>query len=466
MADIDEFRFSFTKERIAKLPRPHEGRATYHDSKMKGLQLRVSSTGVMSFSVFRRVKSGSAGRVTLGKFPAMTVEQARKEASKVIAEFENGSNPAVAKRAIRGEPTLQEAFDDYLVHKRKRNGSSLSVRTVAEYREIAGRHLSGLMAQRLSGIRHEQIAQLHRKIGKDSPYSANRVKALLSALFNFAKSRRVFLGENPVEGVLSYAEEARERFVQATEIPFLLRAISESEQRDYFLMLLLTGARRSNVQSMRWQDLDLAEEMWRIGQTKNGTPQNVPLLPEAVAILKARRAAAEALHDAREDKAKVFCPFVFPGTGKSAHLVEPKKAWATVRRKATLARLLDALKAKEAIDAGDLAQLAENAVRSLSKVELECQALAASHGIDPKLFDMTDLRLHDLRRTMGSWQAKTGASLAIIGKSLNHKTLQATAIYSRLDVDPVRQSMETAVTAMFAAASVPEGDVASPLKNC
>ena len=65
--------------------------------------------------------------------------------------------------------------------------------------------------------------------------------------------------------------------------------------------------------------------------------------------------------------------------------------------------------------------------------------------------------LHDLRRTLGSWQARTGASLAIIGKSLNHKSQQATAIYARLDLDPVRQSVNTATAAMFEAAGLKEG---------
>jgi integrase len=94
--------------------------------------------------------------------------------------------------------------------------------------------------------------------------------------------------------------------------------------------------------------------------------------------------------------------YVFPGAGATGHLMEPKKAWA----------------------------------RILKNAELE------------------DLRIHDLRRTLGSWQAKTGASLSIIGKSLNHKTHQATAIYARLDLDPVRASVNTATSAMLAAAGV------------
>lgn len=65
-----------------------------------------------------------------------------------------------------------------------------------------------------------------------------------------------------------------------------------------------------------------------------------------------------------------------------------------------------------------------------------------------------DLRIHDLRRTLGSWQAKTGASLAIIGKSLNHKNQNTTAIYARLDLDPVRNSVNTATNAMMIAAGL------------
>ena len=62
---------------------------------------------------------------------------------------------------------------------------------------------------------------------------------------------------------------------------------------------------------------------------------------------------------------------------------------------------------------------------------------------------LTNLRIHDLRRTLGSWQAKSGASLAIIGKSLNHKNQTTTAIYARLDLDPVRDSVNTATNAML-----------------
>ena len=121
--DKGESRFLFGKERIEKLPTPEAGkRATYHDTKATGLQLRVTDAGIKTFSLYRRIKGGQRERVTLGRFPAMTVEQARKAAAQVNAKIEDGANPAEVKRAHRGEPTMQELFDEYLVAKRKRDG--------------------------------------------------------------------------------------------------------------------------------------------------------------------------------------------------------------------------------------------------------------------------------------------------------------------------------------------------------
>lgn len=72
-----------------------------------------------------------------------------------------------------------------------------------------------------------------------------------------------------------------------------------------------------------------------------------------------------------------------------------------------------------------------------------------------KRADMNDLRLHDLRRTLGSWQTITGASTTVVGKTLGHKSPSATAVYARLNLDPVRASMETAIKAMLASKELP-----------
>ena len=68
---------------------------------------------------------------------------------------------------------------------------------------------------------------------------------------------------------------------------------------------------------------------------------------------------------------------------------------------------------------------------------------------------VTDFRLHDLRRSLGSWQTITGASTAVVGKSLGHKSTQATQVYARMHLDPIRQSVQKAVDAMQAARMAP-----------
>ena len=74
-----------------------------------------------------------------------------------------------------------------------------------------------------------------------------------------------------------------------------------------------------------------------------------------------------------------------------------------------------------------------------------------------------NITFRDLRRTMGSWQARTGASMIVIGKSLGHKSQPATAVYARLDLDPVRQSMEAATSAMLQAAGLKQPAEVTPI---
>ena len=167
-----------------------------------------------------------------------------------------------------------------------------------------------------------------------------------------------------------------------------------SEQiQDYFMLLLLTGVRRANLLAMRWDEISFERKEWRIPETKNGEPLTVHIAPQAIEILKRRKEeAAEAGGDIE---------WVFPGDGKAGHLQDPKRAWKRILKRAGIA----------------------------------------------------DLRIHDLRRTLGSWQTALGASGFIVGKSLGHKSLQATAVYARLNLDPVRDSVNAAADAMFKAAA-------------
>ena len=238
-------------------------------------------------------------------------------------------------------------------------------------------------------------------------------------------------------------------YTQSSELPRFFAALAEEPNetiRDYLLLSLLTGARRANVLAMRWADMALDRGEWRIPLTKNGTPQTVTLTPESLEILLRRQAANDAAADKRSS-------FVFPGPGKSGHLMEPKKGWQRTLERAEVIELANRLtqaghydEAAQALRAKAVAQPSE-ALEALRKQALEAAVYIEGAGLG-------DLRIHDLRRTLGSWQAKTGASLAIIGKSLNHKNTATTAIYARLDLDPVRESMARATSAMLTAAGV------------
>jgi integrase len=380
-----------TKTLLAGLVAPAAGkRQVIYDTETPKLAMRMTHTGVRAFYVVKRM-GGTMVWLKLGTFPDMTCEQARNEAGKVLGEFAKGENPAAVKRAVKAELTFGEAFDDFLERKRKRDGSAISDKTKRDYKDLLRLYLDGIKGKRLSAIERNEVKAIHARTTKKSAAQADRVVAVVSAVFTFMLAHERFSGQNPATRIQKNPAPSRDRFLQADELTPFFKALSESTNeimRDFFLMALLTGARRANVSAMRWADIDLVAGVWRIAKTKNGTPQTVTLSPEAVTVLESRKA------DSGE--------FVFPGEGKTKHIVEPKKAWATLLKAA---------------------------------------------GIE-------NLRIHDLRRTLGSWQARTGASLPIIGKSLNHKTHQATAIYARLDLDPVRQSVNTATAAMMEAAGL------------
>lgn len=254
------------------------------------------------------------------------------------------------------------------------------------------------------------VRTLHAKIGQENgKYGANRMLSLLGTMFQKAMDADDvnFEGPNPARGITRFDEKSRERFLQADELPAFFDALNEEPNptiRDFFLVAILTGARRSNVLAMRWEEINLDRATWTIPETKSGDSQIIHLSGEAVRILRERRETEEA--KARQKETPIS-PWVFPSsrrTSQKGHLGDPAKAWDRIRERSGL----------------------------------------------------HDVRIHDLRRTLGSWQAATGASLPVIGKSLGHKNQSTTAIYARLDLDPVKVSVDTATAAMMAAAKPDE----------
>ena len=314
----------------------------------------------------------------------MTIDQARTEVSKLNGKVSSGKNPAEEKRSVRNEITLAEMFERYLEQHAKVFKKSWKD-DESRYRK----YLSRWRNRKLSSIRRADIQKLHSDIGRrGNTYAANRLLSLFSIVFNKAIEWG-WQGDNPAKGIKKFREQSRDRFLEGDELPRFFEALaaeSNTVARDFFITALLTGARRDNVLSMRWEQINFDQATWHVPETKNGSAQTVPLVPAVIDLLTTRKESTRS-----DDE------WVFPGAGTTGHLVEPKKAWK---------RILDRAGIK-------------------------------------------NLRIHDLRRSLGSWQAATGANLSIIGKTLNHQNVSTTAIYARLNIDPVRASMEKATSAML-----------------
>lgn len=252
-------KLNLTKAVIDAFPAAPKGKRTYlYDTKAKGLVVGITDKGVKSFLVYRWV-NGRPERITLGRYAkgqmaGLTVEQARKLAADTNVAIARGENPADKKRSLRGEITLGGLFEDYMtrhaeVHNRRPEKAKNHYRL----------YLSHWANRKLSHIRKLDVHALHAMLGRErGRVTANIAVKLLRSLFNRAIEWELWNKPNPAKGIKFFPEDSRERFLQPDELPRFFRALADEENetiRDYILMSLLTGARRSNVLAMRWDEV-------------------------------------------------------------------------------------------------------------------------------------------------------------------------------------------------------------------
>jgi len=394
---------------------PTEGkRAYFYDLKTEGLELTITPAGVKTFSAYKWV-NGRPRRLTLGRFnpnalqcsefdadplavlgnnPGLTLEQARQLCRAVVGDWASGQNPIDRRRATRYQVSLGELFESYIEHHAKHHTKTWKV-MIYHF----DKYLAHWRRRSVKEITRAEVQAFINKLGSDSGHStANRILELFRAIINKAKEWRLVELENPAAGVRKFKIKPRKRFVRQDELPRLMRAIEQEPNediRDYVLISLSTGVRKSNVLSMRWEHLDLGNGVWVIPDTKNDESHEVLLTPAELAILKRRF-----------DERTSF-EWVFPGTGKTGHIVDPKRGWARILEQA---------------------------------------------GI-------RDLHMHDLRRTLGSYMAMSGASLSVIGNALNHKDVTTTRkVYAHTAREAERQARLNAHAMMYGGVT-PGGNV-------
>jgi integrase len=431
-------KFNFTKATIDSLPIPERGkRSYYYDTSERGLILDVRPSGSKSFYLYRKI-DGKPERVLLGEYPDMKIPEARTQAAIKKGMIAKGQNPQDEKRKIRQEITFGELFEMYMeryskVHKKSWQYDDREVR----------KFLSHWFRKRISSIKRHDVQKLQEDIRHNNGlYQANRILERIRAIYNKG-SEWGYEGGNPAQGIKKFKEKSRDRFILPAEFPLLFQALNLEENetaRDFIILSLMTGARKTNVLMMRWEQIDWHNDVWRIPDTKNGDPVSLPLIKQAKEIL-----------EKRYKERKNTSGWVFEGQGKSGYLADPKKTWDRIRYRATLSLWEQEPAWKKIVD--DTTQkLTEKNNYGFSTQKLIEEIFKEAKKQKVNLPNgLLDLRIHDIRRTMGSYQAITGASLPIIGKTLGHKSQQSTAIYARLNLDPVRDSMEKATHVMLSA---------------
>lgn len=224
---------------------------------------------------------------------------------------------------------------------------------------------------RLSRIKRSDIQRLHSKAGENNGvYAANRMIAMIRGVFN----RAIDWGldyPNPALGIKKFKEQTRDRFLQSDELPRLFKSLEAETNHTVrdYILISLFTGAR------RANVLAMRWEEINLEQSTWRIPMTKNGESHTVPLVE----PAVAILKVRQQRSQ--SPWVFPSFSASGHLVEPKKAWKRILQRANI----------------------------------------------------QNLRLHDLRRSLGSWQAATGASLTVIGKTLAHKNVNTTAIYARLN---------------------------------
>ena len=428
-------------KRIIEGTAPSSARQILWDTELRGFGIRIEPTGTRTFIVrFRPKGTGRAGPkrfVVLGRFGALTLDQARTMAKAVLGRVAQGEDPTNARDDAKGAPTLASLSDRFLTE-------HILPKKKASTAALYGHYLRKLIlpilgSKKVGEITHCDILKLHGAIGRTRPVTANRVVSTLSSLFSYgAKIGEVPKGVNPAAGVEGYREKGRQRFLSSAELARLGEALREAETTglswdfdetrpkakhlakaenrrriiDPFAVaairvLILTGGRLREVLHARWDFFDAERGMLNLPDSKTDE-KSIYLSAAALSVLSALPRIAGN-------------PFIFLGEGKKRigdadRVVAPradlKKPWAAI-----------------------------------------CNAAG-----------LPGLRLHDLRHTFASYGAGAQLGLPIIGKLLGHSQPGTTARYAHLDADPMHRAADAIGSTIDAAMNRKIAEVV-PLKR-
>lgn len=316
-----------TKRHIDSL-RPREKDFVVWDSEMPGFGLRVKPSGRKSFVVQYRNAQGRSRRLTVGIYGHLTPAEARKEARLHLADADRGQDPAETRSEARKAPTMNEFSQRYLSeHSRPKKKPA----SVLKDEQLLRLHiLPALGTYKVGAITKRDVVKLVHSMGK-TPNQANRALALLSKMFNLAEAWGVRPEySNPCRHVEKFPEKSRERFLTSEELANLGHALKQAERADREMpsvitairLLLLTGARVSEILTLKWSYVDFKNKCLRLPDSKTGR--------KVVAL------GQPALQVLNETERLQGNDYVCYGAKPGHHLVEIRRPWHRIREKAGL----------------------------------------------------------------------------------------------------------------------------------
>jgi integrase len=340
------------------------------DGGVPGFAVKITKAGFKT-AVFVYSTGGHQREMRIGSPPVWTIHRARKEAQRLRGLVDIGEDPQGDRVADRTAPDVRALIDRYVEdHLGKLRPSS-----IREYSSLLTIIKDKIGSKKVAAVEFQDIEKMHRDMSRTAGHRANRLIAVLSRLFNLA-IKWGWLERNPCKGIEKNHEEGRERFLTESELSALLSALDDhqdTQAANIIRLLILTGARKSEVLSAAWDMFDLPGAAWTkpSSHTKQNKVHRVTLSVEAVELLGG--IAVAALHERTN-------LYVFPGIGKAGHRADIKKNWRAILKAANL----------------------------------------------------DGVRIHDLRHSAASFALNAGESLSTIGRMLGHSQSSTTQRYAHV----------------------------------